>query len=196
MFRLAGIQTPTAHEFLTNLGGCQLFGTLEELAPGLHINGASLSETYRDYYWSRKPGLISLFPGIRPLLLDLHSSDRRLGVLTQKGRDFEIDGRRYGASQELHELGVANLFSVVVGFEDVEFHKPHPEGIELALTRLGVTPKDALLVGDSAADIDAAKAAGCPSCHATWGMQDHAATPSTKPDYVAGSPAELRSLVL
>ena len=196
VFRLAGIQAPSAHEFLTGLGGRQLFGALETLAPGLHIGGTSLSEAYRDFYWSKEPGLLSLFPGIRPLLLDLHSSGCGLGVFTQKPRAFEIDGRRCGASNELDELGVASLFSVVVGFEDVARHKPDPEGVELALGRLGVLAKEALLVGDSAADIEAARAAGCPSCYATWGIQGDAAPPSTSPDYVARSPAGLRSLVL
>ena len=196
VFRLAGIQTPTPTRFLTGLSGRQLFGALETLAPGRHIGGKSLSEAYRDFYWSKEPGHISLFPGIRPLLRDLHSSGCRLGVFTQKEREFKIEGRRYGASNELDELGVASLFSVVVGFEDVARHKPDPEGVELALDRLGVLPKDALLVGDSAADIDAARAAGCPSCHATWGIQGDAASPGTPPDYVARSSAELRSLVL
>ena len=196
VFRLAGIQTPTAHEFLTGLSGRQLLGSLETLAPGQHIEGTSLSEAYRDFYWSKRPGLINLFPGIRALLRDLHSSGCRLGVFTQKVREFEIEGRRCGASNELDELEVASLFSVVVGFEDVACHKPDPEGVELALNRLGVLAKDALLVGDSAADIEAAKAAGCPSCYATWGIQADAAPPGTSPDYVARSPSELRPLVL
>ena len=85
---------------------------------------------------------------------------------------------------------------MVVGFEDVARHKPDPEGVELTLNRLGVLVKDALLVGESAAGIEAAKAAGCPSCYATWGIQADAAPPGTPPDYVARSPSELRSLVL
>ena len=43
VFRLASIQAPSAHEFLTGLGGRQLFGALETLAPGLHIGETSLS---------------------------------------------------------------------------------------------------------------------------------------------------------
>ena len=183
----------SAHEFLTGLSGRQLLGSLETLAPGQHIEGTSLSEAYRDFYWSERPGLINLFPGIRALLRDLHSSGCKLGVFTQKNREFEIEGRRCGASNELDELGVASLFSVVVGFEDVARHMPDPEGVELALNRLGVLAKDALLVGDSAADIEAAK---CPSCYATWGIQADAAPPGTPPDYVARSPSELHSLVL
>ena len=62
VFRLAGIQAPSAHEFLTGLGGRQLFGALETLAPGLHIGGTSLSEAYRDFYWSKEPGLLRPIP--------------------------------------------------------------------------------------------------------------------------------------
>ena len=75
---------------------------------------------------------------------------------------------------------MASLFSVVVGFEDVARHKPDPEGVELALGRLGVLPKEALLVGDSAADIEAARAAGCPSCYATWGIQGDTVPPAPR----------------
>lgn len=196
VFLLAGIQTTTAHEFLTSLSGRHPFGPLETLAPGRLIDGASLAETYRRAYWSREPGLIRLFPGIRAVLRDLELSGCRLGVVTQKEREFEIEGRRSGASSELDELGVAGMFSVVVGFEDVARPKPDPEGVELALNGLGVLPKDALMVGDSAADIEAARAAGCPSCHATWGIPVGAAFSGASPDHVARSPAELRSLVL
>ena len=196
VFRLAGVYTPTAEEFFRSLNGRQLFGTLEALAPGRQIEGRTLSEAYRDFYWSKRPGLIGLYPGIGPLLKDLHSRGTKLGVVTQKGREFDAGGRVAGAAHELAEVGVADLFSVVVGFEDVSRYKPDPEGVELAFDRLGVLPEDAMLVGDSAADIEAARAAGCPSCHATWGVSGDASPVSNSADYVAASPAEVRSLVL
>ena len=132
VFRLVGVKMPTADEFLRSLAGKQLFGTLEVLVPGRDINGTSLSEAFRQFYWTKEPGHISLFPGIRPLLRDLNSSGYGLGIVTQKRREFTMEQRRCGASSELDELGVANLFSVVVGFEDVARRKPDPEGVELA----------------------------------------------------------------
>jgi len=94
----------------------------------------------------------------------------RLGIVTQKARQLEVEGRWVGAVQELEELGVANLFSMIVGFEDVSRHKPHPEGINLALSRLAALPRQTLVVGDSAADMEAARSAGCWSYYATWGI--------------------------
>ena len=196
VFRAAEIESPSAEQFLRGLTGRQLFGTLETLAPGRQIEEMSLSEAYRDIYWSKQPGRIGLYPGISSLLKDLRSRGVKLGVVTQKGREFEFSGRLVGATHELGELGVADLFSVVVGFEDVSHHKPDPEGVKLALDRLGVLSEDALLVGDSAADIEAAKAAGCASCHATWGLPGNGSPVSALADYVASSPAELHSLLL
>ena len=57
-----------------------------------------------------------------------------------------------------------------MGFESVTNHKPHPEGVLLALERLGADPGQCVVVGDTPADIGAAQAAGCWSCLATWGI--------------------------
>ena len=49
---------------------------------------------------------------------------------------------------------------LIVGREDVRRLKPDPEGVRLALTRLGVEPERAALVGDTYHDVEAARAAG------------------------------------
>ena len=174
VFQQVGIDAPTAQQFLVSLNGRQMSGTLEELAPGYKIDGKDLSDAYLDYYWNKEPGLIRLYPGIRSLLEVFGSHGIKMGVVTQKGREFKVGGRIAGTASELAELGVASLFSVVIGFEDVSRHKPDPEGVQLALKRLGVLPEEALLVGDSASDINAAREAGCLSCHCWSGGKEDA----------------------
>jgi HAD superfamily hydrolase (TIGR01509 family) len=49
---------------------------------------------------------------------------------------------------------------VIVGREDVRRLKPDPEGVLLALSRLETEPADAVLIGDTYHDVDAARAAG------------------------------------
>ena len=68
------------------------------------------------------------------------------------------------------ELGIWDLFPVIVGFEDVANYKPHPEGVNLAMSRLETNASETVVVGDSVADIGAAHTAGCWSCHATCGL--------------------------
>jgi len=58
---------------------------------------------------------------------------------------------------------------VVVTCDDTTAHKPDPEPIELALTRLGASPEDAAYVGDSPFDVAAARGAGVFAVAVTWG---------------------------
>jgi len=169
VFKRTGITCLTAEQFLRDLQGAQIKEAFNQLEVAQGV-GADLFENYRRAYWVKEPGLLSLYPGVKPMLEKLYARGVKLGVVTQKGREFEVDGEKVGALYEVVEVGIASLLSVLVGFEDVSSTKPHPEGINLALKRLGVYPHETLVVGDSIADIEAASAAGCWSCYAIWGI--------------------------
>ena len=168
-FSGAGISHISPVEFFRNLDGGQLETALAHVEAETGVE-QGLMERYRDAYWTKEPGMLTVYPGVRSLLQELASRGIKLGVVTQKGRDIEIGGRRAGVMAEMAELGILDLFPVIVGFEDVTNYKPHPEGINLAMSRLEARPGETVVVGDSAADIGAAHAAGCWSCHATWGL--------------------------
>jgi len=55
---------------------------------------------------------------------------------------------------------------------DVEHHKPHPEGIRQALERFGLQPSQGLMVGDSVSDAKAAHAAGVRIASVLWDAID------------------------
>jgi len=50
---------------------------------------------------------------------------------------------------------------VIVGRRADQRPKPHPDGLLSACAQLGVAPGEALMIGDSAWDLEAARAAGC-----------------------------------
>jgi len=52
---------------------------------------------------------------------------------------------------------------VIVGTEDVERGKPAPDPILKACMQLGVNPREAVYIGDSVYDVQAATAAGAVS---------------------------------
>jgi phosphoglycolate phosphatase len=54
----------------------------------------------------------------------------------------------------------SHLFKVIVDYEDTANHKPHPEPLLLAAKKLGIKPEEAVYIGDSESDIEAAHAAG------------------------------------
>lgn len=195
VFNRAGIDVD-AEAFMHDLKGRQLKYALDDLEAG---DGRSLGlfERYRSAYWGKAPGILELLPCVAEMLRELHSRGVKLGIVTQKGRDVEIDGRWVGAWHELAELGIQHMFPVIVGFEDVTRYKPDPQGIHMALDQTQSDAADTIFVGDGAADIEAALAAGCWSCHAVWGIpQAQHVLDGIRPHAVAETPQSLLDLVL
>ena len=100
--------------------------------------------------------------GIEDALRTLAREGRRLGIVTAKRRvtvqlAFEVIA------------GLEDFFEVVVGADDTERHKPHPDPILAALDRLGARADEAAYVGDSPFDVAAAKAAGVTAVAVAWG---------------------------
>ncbi len=60
----------------------------------------------------------------------------------------------------LERDGVASLFDVVIGHDDVPAAKPAPDALHAALARLGIGTDRALYVGDHPVDAEAATRAG------------------------------------
>ncbi len=77
-----------------------------------------------------------------------------LGVVSNKAGDF--------LRREVEHLGWQRRFLAVVGAGDAAADKPHPEPIWHALATIGVQPGPSVwYVGDTALDMQAARAAGC-----------------------------------
>ena len=190
-FDAEGIASPTAADFVRDAQGRELGRAFDELQASRGAK-TDLLANYRRLYWARSAGNVRLFPGVRQLLERLHAAGIGMAVVTQKARDIELDGLRRGAVHEASDVGVAGLMGAFVGYEDVANPKPHPEPVQLAMERLGAHPKTTLMVGDTAADMLAGQAAGCWTCHATWGTSpEHEALDGVTPHMRASRPEEL-----
>ncbi len=75
-----------------------------------------------------------------------------LGVVTTKTARYSVE--------LLEHMGLMDRFEVLVGREDVENPKPHPEPILRALDLLGRGSENCWMVGDTLLDVEAARAAG------------------------------------
>ncbi|HGJ4476172.1 TPA: phosphoglycolate phosphatase [Salmonella enterica subsp. diarizonae] len=120
-----------------------------------------------------------LFPHVADTLGALHASGLPLGLVTNKPTPF--------VAPLLESLDIAKYFSVVIGGDDVQNKKPHPEPLLLVASRLGMMPEQMLFVGDSRNDIQAAKAAGCPSVGLTYGYNYGEAIALSEPDVIYDS---------
>jgi len=126
-------------------------------ASGMPLGGADLERAQKDMlpiYLRHTTEFTKLYPGVRELLVTLQADGVALAVVTNKPQ---------AATQDvLDHFGLSAMLGAVIGGDAVAHKKPAPDAIILALDRLGVTTADALMVGDSAADVGAARAAGVP----------------------------------
>jgi phosphoglycolate phosphatase len=92
-------------------------------------------------------------------------------------------------------LGLEQRFEAVLGEDDVGRRKPDPAMVREVLRRSGVAAERAWLVGDSVADLRAARAAGVRSCAVLWGYGAEVDLRAEGPDAVLSRPDDLVALV-
>lgn len=99
-------------------------------------------------------------------VLELLEQVRAAGIPTSI-----VTGRSWGTTKIILEHhGILDRFVTVVADDHVSSPKPSPEGLLLALGRMKVEARDSFYVGDSPADIRAARAAGAQGVAALWDL--------------------------
>ena len=126
---------------------------------------------YREHQFANHDLLVKCFDEIPDMIAALKARGHPLAVVTSKTDAL--------ARRGLEHVGLASYFDTIVGCDACTRHKPHPEPVLTALSRLGYEPQEAVFVGDSVHDIEAGNAAGVLSVAALWG-------PFTR-DQLAGS---------
>ena len=127
------------------------------------------------------------YPGAREALAALHERGLPLAVVTNKYHRFAVG--------LLQRLDLARYVRVVVGGDTCERRKPDPMPLRHACHELGVAPADAWMVGDSANDLEAARAAGMPVVLVPYGYTE-GQDPRTWPcDHMVETLAHLPALI-
>ena len=112
---------------------------------------ARVSELHSEYYAQLQERGHPL-PGAKELVTSL--VDRGYEVW------FATSAKPEELEHHMEELGAKDNIAGVVSSDEAEESKPAPDIFELALERAGVSPEEAVVVGDSIWDIEAAKEAG------------------------------------
>jgi phosphoglycolate phosphatase len=159
-------------------------------AMGLEASDAETEkalEFFLVYYGDHKLDNTRAYPGIPEALEELHQAGVRMAVLTNK--PVRISGRI------CEGLGLSKYFTHVYGGNSFERKKPDPLGVETLLAETGVPKERAMMVGDSAVDVQTARNAGVKVCGVTYGFQPEsfAACP---PDMIVDRPEELVRAVI
>jgi phosphoglycolate phosphatase len=129
---------------------------------------ATAHEEFNNCYRTHFGEIHPFEEGIDEMLIQLHAMGMKLGVLTNRNREFLEHEISF-----IHLTGWRRLFDVMVCGDDVERRKPAPDLIFKALDEIGVDPDmSTWYVGDSTTDTITAKSAGVTSIFyngAAWG---------------------------
>ncbi|MEU8975587.1 HAD-IA family hydrolase [Streptomyces monashensis] len=127
--------------------------------------------------------LVAVFEGVPEMLRELRAHGIRLAVATGKS------GPR--ARSLLEQLGLLDLFTVVIGSDEVDQPKPAPDIVLKALDVLGSDPKHTVMIGDAVTDLVSARGAGVAAIAALWGESDSQTLLAENPDVALRNPSEL-----
>ena len=161
---------------------------LEVMYP--EFTDAPLDDLYHHFQVRAGETMVSTtvaLPGVDATLTSLKDSGYRMAVATTKIRRH-VDGI-------LSLFGWSSLFEATVGADDVEHVKPAPDAFVLALRRMGASPSDSIVIGDTINDIAAAQ--GVPmrvvAVTSPYGKSDEML--ALNPDHHLASVAELPDLL-
>lgn len=136
---------------LIGMGGDKLLpeacGVAADSPEGKAIAADRAERFMRDYFPTVKP-----FPGARELLVQLRDAGLKL-VVASSAKDDEL-------GPLLHLVGAEHLLSGKTSKDDVARSKPDPDAVHVALGKLGMKAGQAVMLGDTPYDLEAATRAG------------------------------------
>ena len=151
------------------------------LIKGFAAGGAAIAEgrapalfdRFIDHYRAHLADHSRPFPGAVAALDALAGAGVRLAICTNKPTDLSV--------ALLRALGLADRFAAIVGPDAAPAAKPDPRHLIAAVERAGGRRDFAVMVGDSASDAGAARAAVIPLVLVSFGYTEIAAK-DLKPD--------------
>ena len=164
MTRLAQKQLPVEYveTFIGDGSRSMLSRILDD--QGIEHTDSQLDDYLREYMrlYEQEPTSRTLFfPGVRRDLDLLRQNGLKLGICTNKPHALTM--------LVLKSLKIDHLFDFVLGADAAPRRKPHKQHLLSVIEGLGITPDDAVYVGDTDIDLECAKSAGVRFFLVNWG---------------------------
>jgi len=147
---------------------------------------AAARSRFRQLYAGRLFYRSRVYPGVTEGLRALGDAGIRLCCVTNKHSAFTLP--------LLEAAGLTGCFAFALCADHAEERKPKPDLLLAASARFQVAAGELLCVGDSRADIVAARAARCPVAAVDYGYNQGRSLAAEHPDWIIGSITELVAL--
>lgn len=146
-----------------------------------------MMEAYRTHNLENHEKYVKAYPTVVETITRLKEGGFKLGIVTTKLSDTAKLGLRL--------TGMEDLFDLLIGLDDVEHAKPHPEPILKAMDKLKANPMTTMMVGDNYHDIEAGHNAGVQTAGVAWSLKGRKVLEQYDPDYMLKEMRDLLSIV-
>jgi pyrophosphatase PpaX len=146
-----------------------------------------LIDSYRSYNGKHHDNMCKPFKGVKELLLALKERGIKLGIVTSKRKEVAKRGLILGE--------IIDYMDIIISPEDTIKHKPEGEPALKACEILKISPKEAIMVGDSPYDLLCGKNAGCFTCGVEYTAIQVEELIKTEPSYMIKKPLDLLELI-
>jgi len=157
---------------------------LSEIFYSTTIYEAVARNSFEEHYYNQCIQNVVSYEGIEDILKRFRQMGLHMGVATNAPGIF--------ARRMLKHLGLSDFFSLIVGADDVESPKPHPQMLQKILEYHSFNSgmDYAWMIGDNSKDMEAAEQAGIPGIFVGWGFSSYG-----EGDYFAEYPKELLRII-
>jgi len=143
---------------------------------------------YHQFYRANHNRMAKAFDGILDVIKELKNRDILLSIYTGKGR--------LSSEITLEEIGVINDFDMIVTGDDIEGHKPSPEGVDVFVNKYNLNRDRVLMIGDAPPDVKAAKSTGIKIASVLWDSYAKEEVLKMESDYYFNTVEELSEFLL
>lgn len=142
---------------------------------------------FQEFYFEESGRRTAIYPGVIEGLERFRAMRLRLACVTNKAARFTVP--------LLERMGLAPWFEMVVSGDTLARKKPDPMQLAHICTEFTLAPPEALLIGDSANDALAARAAGCPVVCVSYGYSEGGNVRDLDCDAIVGSLSEAADIL-
>lgn len=119
--------------------------------------------------------------------MELKGNGHRLGVISNKATKALL--------RSLAAVDLLDLMEVVIGLDNMNQHKPNPEGIFTAWEKISMAKEETVMIGDTIYDMQMGKMAGVKTVGITWGGSSPQTLRAENPDRIANCFVELEIII-
>ena len=142
---------------------------------------------YQEFYFEESGRRSAVYPGVLDGLAQFRALRLRLACVTNKAARFTLP--------LLAQKGLAPWFELVVSGDTLARKKPDPMQLAHICAEFALAPEKVLLIGDSANDALAARAAGCPVLCVSYGYNEGGDVHNLDCDAIVGSLSEAANIL-